>query len=148
MSGTGWSAAAPILRVRDLDASLEYYLKVLGFKQDWRAGMIASVTRDRCCVFLCTGDQSAPRMWVWLGVPDVRALHQELEASGAMIRHAPTNFEWALEMQVADPDGNVLRIGSEPDGDTSRGEWLDASGRTWRRFAGGEWTLREAEPPR
>ena len=54
--------------------------------------------------------------------------------------HAPTNFEWALEMQVADPDGNVLRIGSEPDGDTSRGEWLDASGRTWRRFAGGEWT--------
>jgi catechol 2,3-dioxygenase-like lactoylglutathione lyase family enzyme len=38
MSGTGWGAAAPILRVRDLDASLEYYLKVLGFKQDWRAG--------------------------------------------------------------------------------------------------------------
>jgi catechol 2,3-dioxygenase-like lactoylglutathione lyase family enzyme len=56
MSGTGWGAAAPILRVRDLDASHEYYLKVLGFKQDWR------------------------------------------------------------------------------------GEWLDASGRTWRRFAGGEWT--------
>jgi predicted enzyme related to lactoylglutathione lyase len=112
MSGTGWGAAAPILRVRDLDASLEYYLKVLGFKQDWRAGMIASVTRDRCCVFLCTGDQSAPRMWVWLGVPDVRALHEELKASGAMIRHEPTNFEWALEMQVADPDGNVIRFGS------------------------------------
>jgi hypothetical protein len=26
----------------------------------------------------------------------------------------PTNFPWALEMQVEDPDGNVLRIGSEP----------------------------------
>jgi hypothetical protein len=26
----------------------------------------------------------------------------------------PTNFPWALEMQVKDPDGNVLRIGSEP----------------------------------
>jgi len=55
MSESGWSAAAPILRVLNLDASLEYYMKVLGFKLDWRAGMIASVTRDRCCLFLCAG---------------------------------------------------------------------------------------------
>ena len=48
MSGPGWSAAAPILRVLNLDASLEYYLKVLGFKLDWRSGMLASVSRDRC----------------------------------------------------------------------------------------------------
>jgi hypothetical protein len=26
----------------------------------------------------------------------------------------PTNFPWALEMHVEDPDGNVLRLGSEP----------------------------------
>ena len=26
---------------------------------------------------------------------------------------APTNFSWALEMHVEDPDGNVLRLGSE-----------------------------------
>jgi hypothetical protein len=27
---------------------------------------------------------------------------------------APANFPWALEMHVADPDGHVLRFGSEP----------------------------------
>ena len=26
----------------------------------------------------------------------------------------PTTFPWALEMQIEDPDGNVLRIGSDP----------------------------------
>jgi hypothetical protein len=26
---------------------------------------------------------------------------------------APTKYPWALEMQLEDPDGNVLRIGSE-----------------------------------
>ncbi|HXS83432.1 MAG TPA: VOC family protein [Methylomirabilota bacterium] len=38
MGGTGWGAATPILRVSDLDASLMYYMNVLGFKLDWRAG--------------------------------------------------------------------------------------------------------------
>ena len=33
---------------------------------------------------------------------------------GAPIRLPPTNFSWALEIQVEDPDGNVLRFGSEP----------------------------------
>ena len=36
-------------------------------------------------------------------------------------------------MQVADPDGNVLRLGSEPLAGEPVGEWLDASGRRWRR---------------
>jgi hypothetical protein len=27
---------------------------------------------------------------------------------------APTNYSWAVEMQIEDPDGNVLRLGSEP----------------------------------
>lgn len=34
-------------------------------------------------------------------------------------------------MQVADPDGNVLRIGSEPREGEPEGEFLDASGRRW-----------------
>ncbi len=33
---------------------------------------------------------------------------------GVGIRLPPTNYSWALEMQVEDPDGNVLRLGSEP----------------------------------
>ncbi len=28
-------------------------------------------------------------------------------------RLPPSNYRWALEMQIEDPDGNVLRLGSE-----------------------------------
>jgi hypothetical protein len=34
-----------------------------------------------------------------------------------VIRLKPTNFAWAYEMQVEDPDGRVLRFGSDPKGD-------------------------------
>ncbi len=42
---------------------------------------------------------------------DADALHEEYRASGAMIRNPLANFEWAYEMQVEDPNGNVLRRG-------------------------------------
>ena len=131
MSAHGWGPAAPIFRVRDLAASLRYYVDVLGFKEDWRTPGIASVTRDRCCIFLCEGDQTASTTWVWLSVDDAEKVHQELNATGATIRHPPTNYFWALEMQISDPDGNVLRLGSEPREGEPEGEFLDASGRRW-----------------
>ena len=132
MGGHGWGCAAPIFRVANLRASLDYYVQVLGFAIDWNyAGIIASVSRDRCCVFLSEGDQGNPGAWTWIGVPDAAALHDEFRARGATIRHPPTNYPWAYEMQVADLDGNVLRLGSEPLADHPPGPWLDMYGRSW-----------------
>jgi len=133
MSGEGWGGATPIFRVRSLRASLDYYVTVLGFTLEWEAGGIASVARDRCRIFLSEGDQSAAPVWVWIGVADAGALAETLRRQGAIIRHPPTNYPWAYEMQVAEPDGNVLRLGSEPLAGEPVGEWLDASGRRWRR---------------
>jgi predicted enzyme related to lactoylglutathione lyase len=48
-------------------------------------------------------------------VNDVRKLYEELNPRGVKILMPPTNFPWALEMQIEDPDGNVLRLGSEPE---------------------------------
>jgi hypothetical protein len=76
---------------------------------------------------------------VWIGVSDAGALHEEYRRRGAKIRHAPTNYSWAYEMQVEDPDGNVLRMGSEPLEGEPDGEWLDMRGRRWVRRAEG-WT--------
>jgi len=36
-----------------------------------------------------------------------------------IIRSEPANLPWALEMQVEDPDGNVLRFGSDPEDETA-----------------------------
>lgn len=104
----------PVFRVKDVGASIAYYLQALGFELRWGAGEgFACVAREKCSIFLTNDNQSRPRMWVWIGVEDVRALHAQYVASGARIRNPPNNFEWALEMQIEDLDGNVLRIGSD-----------------------------------
>jgi hypothetical protein len=54
--------------------------------------------------------------------------------AGAKIRNPPNNFLWALEMQVEDLDGNVLRIGSDPEEDKPLGVWRDADGNRWRHL--------------
>ena len=143
---TNFHTATPILRVGSLDASIEYYLDVLGFSLDWRAdGILASVGRGPCHIFLCEGDQGHPGAWVWIGVGDAAALHEQLRAKGARVRHPPTNYAWALEMQVEDLDGNVLRFGSDPVEGQPFGEWLDGKGVRWAPAPGGGWSRSEPD---
>src|SRR3979490_1716417 len=103
----------PIFNVRDLSRRVDYYVEILGFKVNWQAGGFASVSRDRCGIFLCQGDQGHAGTWIWIGVEDCHRLFEEYKSKGAKIRHPPTNYQWAYEMQIGDPDGNVLRFGSD-----------------------------------
>jgi catechol 2,3-dioxygenase-like lactoylglutathione lyase family enzyme len=130
----------PILRVHSVSASIDYYVHKLGFKIDWQTPIFVSVSRGCCHIFLTEGDQGNPGSWVWIGVEDAEALLNEYRASGAQIRHPPTNYAWAYEMQVEDLDGNVLRLGSEPKSDQPVGEWLDMRGDRWVVSSTGEWT--------
>jgi catechol 2,3-dioxygenase-like lactoylglutathione lyase family enzyme len=133
--------AIPVFNVTNLDASLSYYVDILGFNVDWTdPGGVASVSRDECCIFLCQGDQGSPGAWAWIGVGDAEALHAELVARGATVRNPPTNYRWALEMQVSDPDGNVLRLGSDPKADEPYGAWLDMRNDRWIQMEDGNWT--------
>ncbi|HYX20258.1 MAG TPA: VOC family protein [Thermoanaerobaculia bacterium] len=136
-----FEGVTPVLRVRRLATSLRYFLEVLGFRKDWGGADkgFASVSRGDCTIFLSQGDQGHFGTWVWVGVSDAAALHEEYRRRGAKIRHEPTNYGWALEMQVEDLDGNVLRMGSEPLEGEDTGEWLDMEGRRWRMGAGGSW---------
>lgn len=121
---TRFHRASPILRVRDLATSLDHYQRVLGFKLGWEAPYIASLSRGDACVMLCQGHQGRPGTWVWIGVADVDALEREYRASGAAIRLPPTNYPWAYEMHVEDPDGHVIRLGSDPKADRPFSEWV------------------------
>jgi predicted lactoylglutathione lyase len=106
----------PILRVQSLSASIDFYIRVLGFQVDWGGDEwgIASVSRDSRPIMLCQGEQGQPGTWVWIGVEDVETIYRVCAARGATIRQTPTNYSWAYEMRIEDPDGHVLRIGSEP----------------------------------
>ena len=134
-----FEGTTPILRVADVAASIDHYVKVLGFKLDWGTeGYFASVSRGRSSIFLCQGDQGHPGTWVWIGVEDVDRLLEEYTQKGAKVRHPPTNYPWACEMQIEDLDGNVLRMGSEPKPGVPEGEWLDMNGVRWiKNPAGG-----------
>jgi catechol 2,3-dioxygenase-like lactoylglutathione lyase family enzyme len=131
MPDVNFECNCPILRVSTLAASIDYYVQKLGFKVDWQTAQLVSMSRGRSCIFLSEGDQGHPGSWVWIGVSDVAALFEEYMQTGAKVRHRPTNYVWAYEMQVEDPDGNILRIGSESRAGEPVGEWLDMDGDRW-----------------
>ena len=119
-SANRFESAVPVLNVKSVPASITYYVEKLGFDKEWDWGSppsFACVHRDAVRIFLCQGAQGAPGMWISIFVHDVDALHEDYKTRGAVIRQAPANFPWGLrEMNVEDPDGHRLRMGSESTG--------------------------------
>lgn len=119
-SANRFESAVPILNVRNVPASIAYYVEKLGFHKEWDWGTPATfgcVFRDAVRIFLCEGAQGAPGNWISIFIHNVDALHEDYKKSGAIIRQAPTNFPWGLrEMNVEDLDGHRLRLGSEATG--------------------------------
>jgi len=112
----GVECIIPILKVNSLAASLRYYVDVLGFQVDWGDGdksTFASVSRGGRAIMLCQGEQGQVGTWIWIGVEDIEPLFAEFNAKGVKFREQPTNYPWAYEMRIEDPDGHVLRFGSE-----------------------------------
>jgi catechol 2,3-dioxygenase-like lactoylglutathione lyase family enzyme len=109
-----FEGSAPILRVENMQAAVDFYVNKLGFvNAPWGTDEFTSVTRDRAGIYLCKGGQGRGGAWAWIGVDDAQKLYEEYRGRGVPIKLPPTNYPWALEMQVEDPDGNVLRLGSE-----------------------------------
>jgi predicted enzyme related to lactoylglutathione lyase len=109
----------PVLPVQNLTHSIEFYTKTLGFTLDWGGEpgrTICSVSRDGHSIMLTHGFGCGSPGWVWIGVEDA-TLFDELRAKGVKVLQEPRNFPWAYEMKFADPDGNILWLGTEPRSD-------------------------------
>lgn len=107
----------PILYVKDMAVSRNFYVKLLGFEEDeWGDDIFTCISRDGFCIYLCKGAQGVPGTWLWVGFSgDILALYQALLLKEVTIRTPPQNYSWALEMHVQDPDGHILRFGTTPD---------------------------------
>ncbi|HET9308523.1 MAG TPA: VOC family protein [Candidatus Sulfotelmatobacter sp.] len=125
---TDWFAR-PVLHVKDVDASLRYYVDQLGFINSWRFDengktFVAQVDRQGCALILADTSHN-PRaispekvgkglMFISLNVepptPEaataaVDALRAELEAKGVAVKEG----SWGYRLLVVDdPDGNQL----------------------------------------
>jgi len=105
-----------ILSVKDMNTSRVFYKDILGFEEvEWGTDDFTSVNRENAGIYLCKEAQGNPGTWIWVGFDgDIFKLHDDLRAKGVKIRKAPTNYSWAMEMQIEDPDGHVLRFGTDP----------------------------------
>ncbi|MBM3837437.1 MAG: bleomycin resistance family protein [Verrucomicrobia bacterium] len=104
----------PVLPVGSLARSIRFYTEKLEFKLDWRGGALCSVSRDGSSIMLRQKhrrDKSAP-VWVWIGL-ESDTLFEKFRARGVKVLQEPRNCSWAYEMMFADPDGNVLWLGTE-----------------------------------
>jgi len=105
--------ARPVLFVTDLDRSVDFYLKQLGFTQAWRyeeegKAWVAQVDRQGCELILSSqwpDKVGKGLMFISLDLGVLDALRAELEGRGVDVKDG--NWGYRL-MVVADPDGNEL----------------------------------------
>ena len=113
----------PILNVKNLQASMDYYVQKLGFEKMWDWGDppdFGCVRRGKVEIFLCEGGQGQSGMWMSIFMDDVDPLYEEYKKSGAMIVEPPENYPWETrEMLVEDLDGHRFRMSGCPTGQTS-----------------------------
>jgi uncharacterized glyoxalase superfamily protein PhnB len=122
---TEW-LARPILQVKDVEASLRFYVDRLGFTSPWRyqedgRAHVAQVDRQGCALILAdswanTSPEKVGKglMFISLNVDEqtreattaaLDALRAELEAKGVPIKDG----SWGYRLLVVDdPDGNQL----------------------------------------
>ncbi|MCK8677748.1 glyoxalase superfamily protein [Streptomyces lichenis] len=103
--------AIPVLHVRDAATAAAWYAR-LGFVRQWQHRfepgfpVFAEVARGPVRLFLSEhlGD-ARPDTLVYLRVRDVDAVAAEFGAE-------PVDAPWAREVELRDPDGNRLRVGT------------------------------------
>jgi catechol 2,3-dioxygenase-like lactoylglutathione lyase family enzyme len=110
--GKQWFARA-VLFVADIDRSVDFYVKQLGFTQAWRyedegKPYVAQVDRQGCELILSSqwpDKVGKALMFLSLDGAVLDALRAELEGRGVDVKDG----EWGYRlMVVADPDGNQL----------------------------------------
>jgi catechol 2,3-dioxygenase-like lactoylglutathione lyase family enzyme len=103
----------PVLFVADIDRSVDFYMKQLGFTQAWRyegegKAYVAQVDRQGCELILSSqwpDKVGQGLVFISLDVGVLNALRADLEERGVDVKDG----EWGYRlMVVADPDGNEL----------------------------------------
>lgn len=107
----------PILNVKDIETSKKFYVDILGFvAAEWGDENFTLISKDNTGIYLCKNGQGHAGSWIWMGFDgNIFDLHEMLISNSVTIKQPPLNYSWALEMQVLDPDGHVLRFGTDPD---------------------------------
>lgn len=115
---------APILMVRNIEASITYWMEKIGFSaQAWGNPIdFCILNRDRCFLMLSQAPEGADLQPNWriknltwnayIWVDDAKALYEELTASGAHIDyHLGEKAYGCLEFGIQDLDDHDIAFG-------------------------------------
>lgn len=130
MAGTAFARATPVLRVADYPRARAFWVDTLGFSVREEGGdppRFGILGRGHAVVFLNAWVAPRPalplppgaagRDWdVYFHVEDVDALAAECAAAGVMPVRGPERAVYGMrELEIRDPDGNLLCFGSDSD---------------------------------
>lgn len=104
----------PVLPVASLTRSIRFYTKKLGFKLEWRGTVVCAVSREGSSIMLRQTnrrEKTAP-VWVWVGLSSDR-LFTTFRTKRVKMLQEPMNHSWGYDTMFADPDGNVLWLGTD-----------------------------------
>lgn len=112
-------ASTHVLAVRDLSASVRFYVEKLGFTEDLRVDGWAFVSRGACrlrlghCPDVVPMSQAPDHSWfAYLHVSDADALYRDYVERGVEIWHALADKSWGMrEFAVVTPDGHRIVFG-------------------------------------
>jgi len=126
-----YEALIPMLNVRDIQASLDFYQNELGFQRvssdrqlsDWRWARVACGS----CDFMLMQTNAELRLprgcnakintgWpaqLYFLLDDVEALHRRLSARGCEVSALRQSEHGLMEFSMQDPDGHMLGFGPD-----------------------------------
>ncbi|MFZ0639161.1 MAG: glyoxalase superfamily protein [Candidatus Acidiferrales bacterium] len=118
--------ARPVLFVTDIDRSLDFYVKQLGFTENWRyeeegKAFVAQVARRGSELILTSqwpDKAGSALMFISLDPDVLDAVRVELEGRGVNVKDG--NWGYRL-MVIVDPDGNELYFPYQAAGPQAQG---------------------------
>lgn len=110
-----------VLAVQDLDASVRFYTRKLGFEILFQFPGWCYLGRDAFVVMLgeCADEPPAAELgdhsyMAYLVVEDIESLYQEYEKQGVEIRKRLRTEDWGMkEFAIQTPDGHRMMFGEE-----------------------------------
>ena len=115
------TGAATVLPVSDIDASLRFYMEVLGFSQEFRFGEYAGVERDGCLIHLSlhtnpnAGEPGSGAIYIFCDKVD--DFYAEATQRGAIVEGEPRDYPYGMrDFVLLDPDENRISFGSPTGG--------------------------------
>lgn len=109
---------SPQLLVTDLEDSIEFYTKKLGFEVDFRYDdFYAGISKDGCSIHLKPGTPSIEErqnkrknedLDIVFSVDNIENLYEELLNRSVELIQPLRNMPYGKEFYVADPDGYII----------------------------------------